>query len=153
MSFLVLTKIKIYFADRELTQKTYTLDEALLTTKQIQIIDLKKLTTAVLIIEKKVFLIKIAYLESKTLIYLVYKAQIALRLAKKITIFKKYSDFSDIFFKKSVAILPDYLNINKYQIDPELNKQLFYRLIYSLNQVELEAFKTFIEANLANEFI
>lgn len=153
MFFLVLTKIKIYFADRELTQKTYTLDEALLTTKQIQIIDLKKLTTAVLIIEKEAFLIEIAYLESKTLIYLVYKAQIALRLAKKITIFKKYSDFSDIFFRKSVAILPDYLNINKYQIDPELSKQLFYGVIYSLNQVELEAFKTFIEANLANGFI
>lgn len=40
MRFLAVNKVEIYIADREFTnQKTYTLDKALPTTKQVQIID------------------------------------------------------------------------------------------------------------------
>ena len=77
----------------------------------------------------------------------------ALLLAKKISISKKYANFSDVFFKKSVAMLFNCLKINKHAIDQELGKQSPYGLIYSLGQVEFEIFKTFIKTNLANEFI
>lgn len=77
----------------------------------------------------------------------------ALLLAKKIGIPKKYTDFSDIFSKKSAAVFPDHLDINKHTINLEPGKQLLYKQIYSLGLVELETLKTYIEANLANRFI
>lgn len=46
----------------------------------------------------------IAYLESKISVYLAYKAQITLLLTKEISILKKYTDFLDIFSKKSAAM-------------------------------------------------
>lgn len=59
-----------------------------------------------------------------------------------------------MFFLKKMAIkLFKYFDINKYIIDLELSKQLSYKLIYSLRQVELKIFKTCIKVNLANGFI
>lgn len=48
---------------------------------------------------------------------------------------------------------PKRSEINKYTIDLELNKQLPYRLIYSLRLVELKTLKIYIEINLTNSFI
>lgn len=45
-----------------------------------------------------------------------------LLLAEKITISKEYSDVLDIFSQKRIAILPDYLNINKYLINLQPGK-------------------------------
>lgn len=94
-----------------------------------------------------------AYLGPKTLIYLVCKAQITLVLAKKINIFKKYTNFENIFFKKSVIVLLNHLNINKHIIDLKPGKKPSYRPIYSLGPVKLKILKTCIKANLANRFI
>lgn len=47
----------------------------------------------------------------------------------------------------------EYIGINDYFIDLADNKQLFYGLIYNLKLVEVEILKTYIEINLANEFI
>ena len=43
--------------------------------------------------------------------------------------------------------------INKHVIKLEKNKQLFFGPIYSLELVELEVLKIYIETNLANSFI
>lgn len=98
-----------------------------------------------------------AYLKTRILIYLAQKAQIALQiallLAKKVSISKEYTDFSDIFFKKSSEVPPNFLNINKHMISLELSKQQPYEPIHNLNLVEFEIFKIYIETNLANEFI
>ena len=48
MPFLALSKIKMDFAERELTYKTYTFAKALPTIKKVQIISPKKFTKAAL---------------------------------------------------------------------------------------------------------
>lgn len=74
-------------------------------------------------------------------------------LAEVVSVSKKYTNFINVFFKKSAVILLNYLNINNYVINLESSKQLLYRLIYSLSSVELKTLKTYIKANLANKFI
>lgn len=77
----------------------------------------------------------------------------ALLLVKKISVFKKYANFFDIFSKKFMAIFPDHLDINKHIIDLEPSKQLFYRPVYNFDLVELKTLKTYIKTNLGNKFI
>lgn len=91
---------------------------------------------------KEVFVIYIAYLKAKILIHPIQKAQITLLLAKKVIVLTKYSDFANVFSKKSVTKLFKISKINKYIIDLELGKQLLYRPIYSLKIEELETLKT-----------
>ena len=74
-------------------------------------------------------------------------------LIKKVTIPAKYADFSDIFLKKLIEVLPKHTGINKHAIKLEDGKQLSYKPIYSLGPVELKTLKTYIETNLANSFI
>lgn len=74
-------------------------------------------------------------------------------LAKKVIILAKYLDFADGFLKKLAIKLSKRSIINKYSINLESGKQLFYRPIYCLGLVELEIFKIYIETNLANNFI
>lgn len=52
-----------------------------------------------------------------------------------------------------MAVLSKYSNINKYLIDLEPDKQLFYKSIYSLGPVKLETLKTYFKINLTNGFI
>ena len=77
----------------------------------------------------------------------------ALLLAEKVSVFKKYANFLDVFFKELAAVLLEYLDINEHAIKLEPKKQLSYKSIYSLSQVELKTLKTYIEINLANLFI
>lgn len=77
----------------------------------------------------------------------------ALLLVKKINISEKYTDFLDIFFKKSAAVFVNCLDINEYKIDLKPDKQLPYKQIYSLCLVKLKIFKAYIKANFANRFI
>ena len=65
----------------------------------------------------------------------------------------KYSDYSDIFLAENVAKLSENTGINKYAIKLEKNKQPLFGAIYNLGPIELETFKTYIETNLANNFI
>ena len=81
------------------------------------------------------------------------KAQIALLVAKKVKISTKYSDFSDIFSKEKVLILPEPTKLNQHAMKLQESEQLPYRLIYSLGLIELETLKTYIKTNLVNDFI
>ena len=65
----------------------------------------------------------------------------------------EYSDYSNIFSAKYVAELLEYTGINDHAIELEENKQPLFSPIYSLDSVELETLKTYIETNLANSFI
>lgn len=103
--------------------------------------------------KKEIFVIYIVYFRSKILIYLACKASIALLLAEKISVPKKYIDFLDVFFKKLMIVFFDYLNINKHVIDLKPNKQPLYKPIYSLSLVKLKTLKTYIKVNLANKVI
>ena len=153
MPFLAFSKVKINFAKWELNWRMYSLDEALLTTKQVQMIDYRKFAAAALNSNKDVFIVHVAYLGAKMSIHPARKAQIALLLAKKVSVPEKYADFSDVVFKESAAVLPKCSDMNKHVIDLEPGKQLAYGPIYSLGPIELETLNTYIEINLTNGFI
>lgn len=72
---------------------------------------------------------------------------------EKVTVPAEYSDFADVFSKKSAAVLPERTDLNKHAIELREGKQPPYGPIYSLGPVELETLKTYIETNLANGFI
>ena len=86
-------------------------------------------------------------------IYPARKAQLALLLAKKVTMPTKYSDFADVFLEKSANVLLERTKANKHAIKLEEGKQPSYEPIYSLGLVEFEIFKTYIKINLSNSFI
>ena len=81
------------------------------------------------------------------------KAQLALLLAKKITVLAEYSDFANVFLKKLANIFLEQTGINEHIIKLEEGKQPSYGPIYSLGPVEFKILKTYIETNLANGFI
>ena len=65
----------------------------------------------------------------------------------------EYSDFADVFFPDLASELPKYTGINDHAIEPVEGQQPSYGPIYSLELVELETLKAYIETNLANRFI
>lgn len=91
-------------------------------TKRVQIISKKKFAIVALDSSKEVFVMHIVYLGSKISIYLVFKAQIALLLFKKVIFLAKHLNYLDNFSKKLVAKLPKRFIINKPLIDLELIK-------------------------------
>lgn len=74
-------------------------------------------------------------------------------LLKKVIIVVKYLDFTDIILKQLVIKSSKSLYINKYSINPEIDKQLPNKLIYSLEYVKLKILKTYIKTYLVNNFI
>lgn len=68
-------------------------------------------------------------------------------------VLSQYADFADIFLSKLVAELSEYTGIKDHAIELVDDWQSLYSLIYSLGPVELEILKTYIENNLANDFI
>lgn len=81
------------------------------------------------------------------------KIQIALLLTKKFEILIKYLDFLNIFLKEKTLVLLELIKLNQYTIQPQNNKQSFYRPIHSLRLIKLEILKTYIKTNLVNSFI
>ena len=65
----------------------------------------------------------------------------------------EYFDYSNIFLVENAAEFPENTGINKYTIKLKEGKQPLFRPIYSLDPIELETLKTYIETNLANDFI
>lgn len=54
---------------------------------------------------------------------------------------------------ENIAKFPEHIKLNDYAIKQKKGKQSFFKLIYSLGQVELKILKTYIEINLANDLI
>ena len=95
----------------------------------------------------------VSSLRLKMTIHLARKAQLALLLAKEVTVPTEYSDFADVFLEKSANVPSERTGANEYTIELEEGKQPSYRPIYSLGPVEVKTLKTYIEINLANSFI
>ena len=155
MPFLTFSNADIQFTEKELTWRSYTTKKALPTTQKVELINKKKFAKAMLTENIEAFVIHVnsLSLRSKMTIYPAWKTQIALLLAKKITVPAEYSDFADVFSKKLAEMFLKHIGINKHAIKLEDGKQLFYRPIYSLGPVELKTLKTYIKNNLANGFI
>ena len=64
----------------------------------------------------EVYVIDVALFISKMTIYLAQKAQIALLLAKEVTVLREYTDFIKVFSKKSAKMLPKRTGINEHII-------------------------------------
>ena len=65
----------------------------------------------------------------------------------------EYLDFANVFLEKSANVLPEQTKAIEHAIKLGEGKQPSYGAIYSLGSVELETLKTYIETNLANNFI
>lgn len=70
-----------------------------------------------------------------------------------IIILIEYSNYSNIFSAKIIEKFSRYTRINDHIIELEKDKQSLFKLIYSLDLVELEMLKIYIEIKLANSFI
>ena len=153
--FLTFNQADIRFAEQELVWRTYTATEALPTTKRAEIIDKKEFAAAALNADNEIFVVHVGSLaEPKTMpIHSSYQAQIAALTSEKTGILAEYSDFSNVFSSNSATELMEHTGINDHPINLLDNKQPLYGPIYSLGPVELEKLKTYIEANLASDFI
>ena len=153
MFFLTLNNTDIQFAKKELIWRSYTTKKTLPTTCWVEFINQKEFTKAVLDENVKAFVVYVAFLTSKMLIHPAQKAQIALLIAKEVIVPAEYSDFADVFSKKSAEMLLKHIGINKHAIKLEDGKQLPHGPIYSLGPMKLKTLKTYIKTNLAYGFI
>ena len=154
MPFLIFNNADIKFAQKKLTWRSYTTAEALLIIKQVEIIDKKEFARAALDENLEAFVLHMtSFSFNSILIQLARKAQKALLIAKKVKIPTNYLDFLDIFSEKKALVLPKITELNQHAIELQVGQQLLYGLIYSLDPIELEMLKIYIETNLANGFI
>ena len=153
MPFLTFSNIDVQFAEKELTWRTYTTKKALPTTCRIELINWKEFAKTALDKNIEAFVVHVSSLGLKIIIHSVRKAQMALLLAKKITVLIEYPDFANMFLKESVNVFTEQTGVNKYAIELDKGKQPPYKSIYSLEPVKFKTLKTYIEINLANGFI
>ena len=160
MPFLKISNADMSFGKGTLTWKTYTINKALPTTEQVQIIDKKDFIIAALDANSETFVVHVAIREREKMpVHSKKQAQIeaqvgALLFNKAPTeVPAEYSDYSNVFLAEHTAELLENTGINEHAIKLEEGKQPLFGPIYTLGPVELETLKTYIETNLANGFI
>ena len=153
MPVLTFSNADVEFAEKKLTWRTYTIKEALLTTRQVEIINQEEFAKAVLNENIEAFMVHISSLGLKMTIHSARKAQLALLLAEEVTMPIEYSDFADVFSEKSADVLLEQNGVNEHVIELEEGKQPPYEPIYIPGPFELKTVKTYIETNLVNSFI
>ena len=144
------------FGEKILTWKIYTTNKALPTIKRVQIMDKKDFVITALDADSEMFVVYVAIWEQEEIpVHSKKQAQIGVLLFNKAPteVWVEYSDYSDVFSAKYAAELPENTGMNKHAIKLEEGKQPLFGPIYSLESVELETLKTYIETNLANGFI
>ena len=65
----------------------------------------------------------------------------------------KYFNYNNVFLVKNIIKLSEYIGMNNDAIKLEKIKYQLFGLIYSQKLIKLETLKTYIETNLANNFI
>ena len=105
---------------------THTTEEALLTTRHVELVDKEEFAAAALDPESEIFVVYIASLGSVALpsfspldIHPIHRPQIAVLIAKKALtmIPDKYIDFADMFFPDLASKLSKHTGINNYTIE------------------------------------
>ncbi len=138
-------------------ERSYTTEEVLATTRQVELIGKKKFVVAALDSEHIVFVVHVATLsiDLSDEMHSSRRAWIAHLKADEVPtkVLSGYADFADIFSPKLVAKLPEHTRINDYAIELVDDWQPLYGPIYSLGPVELETLKAYIENNLVSGFI
>ena len=116
MAFLTFSNADIQFAKKELSWSTYTTEDVLPTSRRVKPIDKKEFAKAALAENVEAFVVHAASFISKMTIHLAWEAQIALLLAKKVTVLAEYIDFVDIFSKALAKVLSERTDINEHVI-------------------------------------
>ena len=159
MSFLTLSGADVDFLGRK---QTYTTEEALPTTRHVTLVGKKEFAAAAFDPESETFVVHVASLSSDASpnsspldVHPSRRSQISGLIAKEAPtkVPTKYSDFADVFSPDLAFELPEHTGINNHTIKLVEDQQPPYGPIYSLELVELETLKTYIETNLANGFI
>lgn len=128
------------------------------TTKRVKLIEKIKFIIATLDLDHQVLIVYITtfniYSNTNKDVHLSKKAQLAYlkTVVAFIKVFKKYTDFAEIFSLNLDIKLFKYISIYNYTINLVDNKHLLYNLIYKLDQIELKTLKAYIKNNLANSF-
>ena len=119
--FLTLSGADVDFLKRELWWRSYTIEKALSTIKQVELVGKKEFAAAVFDLGHETFVIYVAFLESPSQegdVHLFCRAQIAALVANEAptSILTKYSDFADVFSPELASELPEYTRINDHAI-------------------------------------
>ena len=129
MPFLKISNADVSFDKGTLTWKTYTTNEALSITKQVQIIDKKDFIIAALNANSEIFVVHVAFWEQKRMRVhskrqAQIKAQVGALLFNKapIEVSAKYSDYSNVFSAEHVAELSKNIRLNEHAIKLEEGK-------------------------------
>ena len=142
MPFLTFTNADVQFVEKELIWKSYTTAEALLTTKQVELINKKEFAKPVLDEKSETFVIHVASFNLVSGIHLDREAQIASLLTEEVKIPDEYLDFTDVFSEEKALVLAERTKLNEHAINLENGKEPPYGPIYSLGLLKLEALKT-----------
>ena len=156
MPFLKISNADVSFGEGTLTWKTYTTNEALPTTEQVQIVDPKEFVIVALDVDSETFVVHVAIREREEMpVHSEKQAQVGTLLFDEAPteVPAEYSDYSNVFSAENVVELSENTGINEHAIELEEGKQPPFRPIYCLRPVELETLKTYIKTNLANGFI
>ena len=121
MPFLTLSGADVDFPKRELRWRSYTIEEALPTTKRVELVGKKEFAAAALDPGHETFIVYVASLENpsqKGDIHPFRKAQIAALMANEAStsIPTEYSDFANVFFPELISELPEHSGINDHAI-------------------------------------
>ena len=160
MPFLTLSNADVDFSSRDLRWRTYTTEEALPTTRRIELVGKKEFAAAALNPEHETYVVHVVFFSSTPLaslnVHPSREPQISGLIAKEAstTVSAEYSDFADVFSPDLASKLPEHTGINDYAIKlVDGCQQSPYGPIYILGPVELKTLKAYIETNLANGFI
>ena len=163
MPFLTLSGADVNFSGRELRWKTYTTEEALPTTRRVELVGKKEFAAAALDPESETFVVHVASLSSNASpsssplnVHPSRRPQVSGLIVEEAPtkVLAEYSDFADVFSPDLASELPEHTGINDHAIElVDGCQQPPYGPIYSLGPVELETLKAYIETNLANGFI
>ena len=121
MLFVILSDADVDFLKRKLWWRSYTIEKALPTTKQIELVRKKEFAAAAFNLRHETFIVHVAILESfsqKNNNHLFCRAQIAVIVANEapISLPIKYSDFADVFFPELASGFHELTGINDYAI-------------------------------------
>ena len=122
MPFLTLSNVDIDFLKKKLRWRLYTIEEALPTTKRVELVGKKEFAAAALDSRHETFVVHVAFLESpcqESDVHPSRRVQIAALVANKASILipTEYSDFADIFSPELASELLEYTEINDHAIE------------------------------------
>ncbi len=157
MPFLTMSNDDVDFQAQNLQYKTYTTQDALPSTRQVELIRKKEFATTAFDPEYQAFVVHIATIsiDSVDKVHPSRRAQIAHLKADEASSKEpsKYVDFADVFSPKLAANLLEHIGNHNHAIELVGDWKPPYGPINSLGPVELKTLKAYIENNLANNFI